>query len=155
MANHALTIYASASEAEAALEAIADTVEADIVPFMEAGRQKFALITSADHSLAVAKAAVYSTALPTAGTDILSEDVSPTASPSTLQIYVCVTVAGVLTLARTNDSTTTLELLNCGESLVANSGFIFSVPWRSGDTVNLRYSATGGTISTLLLDEVQ
>jgi hypothetical protein len=45
MAKYALAIYKTAAAAEAALEAVDNTTTAVIVPFMEQGRQKFALIT--------------------------------------------------------------------------------------------------------------
>lgn len=47
MADWIAEVYASASDLETAVEAVANTVTIHIVPFMEAGKQKFMLVKSA------------------------------------------------------------------------------------------------------------
>jgi hypothetical protein len=102
----------------------------------------------------IAKAAVFNTALPTAEASLLGDDITPTNSPSILRIYVCISVAGVLRVARTVGATTVTEDLNGGTALAAGAGYMFDVEWRSGDSVNFRYSVTTGTINVLRADEV-
>ena len=102
----------------------------------------------------MAKADIFNTALPAAEADWLGADITPTNSPSYLRIYVCVAAAGVLRVARTTGGTTVTEDLNGGASLTANSAYMFTVPWRSGDRINTRYSVTGANIKRLLIDEI-
>lgn len=103
----------------------------------------------------IAKAAIFNTALPAADNDILGAVIAPTNSPSWLRIYITVAVAGVLYLRRTVGGVTVSENLNNGVNLVANSAYCFgSIEWRTGDSLNLRYSATGGNILALRIDEI-
>lgn len=102
----------------------------------------------------VGKARVFNEALPAADTDILTADVTPTNSPSYWRISACVSVAGVLSVHRTVGAGDVLEKLNGGTNLTADCLYTFSVPVRSGDSINLQYSATGGTISSLTVDEI-
>ena len=101
----------------------------------------------------IAKADVFGTALPVAEANWLGSNIVPTNSPSHLRIYVCVSVAGILRVARTRTTTVT-ENLNSGNSLTADAAYWFNVPWRSGDSINIRYSVTTGTIKRLLIDEM-
>ena len=102
----------------------------------------------------IAKAALFNAALPAAEADWLASAITPTNSPSYLRVYVCVSVAGILRIARTIDGVTLVEDLNSGNALVANASYLFDVPWRTGDSVNVRYSVTTGTINRLLIDEI-
>jgi len=102
----------------------------------------------------IAKAAIFNTALPAAEANWLGSDIAPTNSPSYLRIYACVSVAGILRVARTVAAVTVTENLNSGNNLVAGAAYLFDVPWRSGDSVNIRYSVTTGTITRLLIDEI-
>ncbi len=102
----------------------------------------------------VAKAAVFNTALPAAEASLLGADILPTNSPSHIRIYVCVSIAGILRIARTNGGVTVVENLNSGGALVAGAAYTFGpIPWRTGDSINIRYSTTAGTILRLLIDE--
>ena len=101
-----------------------------------------------------AKAAIFNTALPAAEANWLGSDIEPTNSPSYLRIYACVSVTGILRVARTQDATTVTEDLNSGADLVADAAYMFTVPWRTGDSINVRYSVTTGTIKRLLIDEI-
>lgn len=103
----------------------------------------------------LAKAAIFNTALPAADTDLLSADITPTNSPSWLRIYVTIAIAGKLYLRRTIGGVTVSEDLNSGDVLTANAAHCFGpVEWRAGDSLNLRYSATGGNILVLRIDEI-
>ncbi len=102
----------------------------------------------------IAKAAIFNTALPAAEANWLGSDIEPTNSPSYLRIYACVSVTGILRVARTIGGVTVTEDLNSATALVAGAAYLFTVPWRTGDSINIRYSVTTGTINRLLVDEI-
>ncbi len=102
----------------------------------------------------LAKAAIFNTALPDAEANWLGTDITPTNSPSYLRIYACVSVTGILRVARKVDAVPVTEDLNSGTALTADAAYIFDVPWRTGDSINIRYSVTTGTIKRLLIDEI-
>ncbi len=102
----------------------------------------------------LAKADLFNTDLPDAEANWLGSDIEPTNSPSYLRIYACVSVTGILRVARTQDATTVTEDLDSGADLVADAAYMFTVPWRTGDSINVRYSVTTGTIKRLLIDEI-
>jgi len=102
----------------------------------------------------LAKAAIFNTALPAIGNDWLGADIIPTNTPSFLRIYLTVAVAGTLIVARTVGGVTVDEELNHGVGLVANCAYMFDVEWRSSDSLNFEYSATGANILVLRCDEI-
>ncbi len=102
----------------------------------------------------IAKASVFNTALPAAEADLLAADISPTNSPSYMRVYICVSVSGVLRVERVQSTVEVTENLNGGVALSAGAAYMFDVPWRSGDTVNLVYSVTSGTIYNLDICEI-
>ena len=102
----------------------------------------------------IAKADLFNTDLPAAEANWLGSAITPTNSPSYLRIYVCVAVAGILRVARTVSAVTITEDLNSGNNLVADGAYMFTVPWRTGDSINVRYSVTTGKIKRLLIDEI-
>jgi hypothetical protein len=102
----------------------------------------------------VAKAAVLNTAEPAAEAALIGAGVTPTKSPSVLRIYASFSNAGILRVARTVGGVTITEDMNGGDALNANAGYMFDIEWRTGDTVNLRYSVTGGTTLVIRVDEV-
>lgn len=102
----------------------------------------------------IAKASLFNQALPAAEASWLTTDITPTNSPSYLRVYVCISVAGVLRVVRTVSGITLKENLNSGNSLTADAAYMFTVPWRAGDAVNICYSVTGGTVKRLLIDEI-
>jgi hypothetical protein len=93
------------------------------------------------------------TALPAINTDILSSAIAPSLDPGLLRIYVCMSIAGVLSVGRYYNAVETLELLNSGNALIAGAAYMFSVAWKMGETINFQYSTTTGTISKLQVDE--
>ena len=102
----------------------------------------------------LAKAAIFNTALPAIGNDFLVADITPTNTPSFLRIYIAVAVAGVLSIAREAGGVTIIEYLNHNVNLVADSAYMFDTEWRTGDGINLRFSATGANILVLRCDEI-
>lgn len=105
-------------------------------------------------SIPIAKAAIFNAALPAADNDILGAAISPTNSPSFLRLYVCVAAAGVFRVARTVGGVTVTENLNSGTNLTADAGYMFTIEWRAGDSINFRYSVTGANIKVLRADEI-
>ena len=104
--------------------------------------------------LPVAKARLFNTALPAALNDFLGASITPTTSPSLLLVYVCVSIAGNFEAVRTSGGVSVGEWLNSSVPLVADSAYMFTVPWRTGDSINFRYSVTTGTIRCLDVLEV-
>jgi len=102
----------------------------------------------------LAKAAIFNAALPAIGVNLLGADITPTDTPSFLRIYLTVAVAGTLIVARTVGGVTVDEELNHGVGLVANCAYMFDVEWRTGDSLNLQFSATGANILVLRCDEI-
>jgi hypothetical protein len=102
----------------------------------------------------LAKAAIFNADLPAAEDNWLGTDIEPTNSPSYLRIYACVSVTGILRVARTVGGVTVTEDLNSGTDLVAGAAYMFTVPWRTGDGIDIRYSVTTGKINRLLIDEI-
>ncbi len=106
-------------------------------------------------NIPVNRANVFNIALPAIDTDLLASVIAPMFSPSVLQIYVSVSVAGKLYVVRSNDggTTTVSEYLNGGGVLTANAAYLFNIAWKDGESINLRYNATGGTLLKLQIDE--
>lgn len=105
--------------------------------------------------LPVAKAALLlNFALPAAEAPWLGADILPTSSPSTLRIYISVSVPGVFRIARTAGGVTVVENLNSGNPLNAGAAYTFDAEWRAGDSVNFRYSVTAGFILCFRADEI-
>jgi hypothetical protein len=141
------------------LEADVEAVLAQLDTVLSTRASEATLSTRATEStlvkaIPIAKAAIFNTALPAAEANWLGADITPTNSPSYLRIYVCVSVAGVLRVARTQGATTVTENLNGGTNLTAGAAYMFDVPWRSGDSINIKYSVTTGTIYRLIIDEI-
>ena len=120
----------------------------------ETGGNLAATATATAKGIPAAKAAVFNTALPSAEAALLASAITPTNSPSYLQVYVCVAVGGIFRVARTVSGVTVTENLNGGTALVADAAYLFTIPWRTGDSINFRYSETGAAIKRLLADEV-
>lgn len=103
---------------------------------------------------AIAKASIFNTALPAAEANLLSQDITPTSSPSFLRIYAVFNKAGIMRVARTIGVTTITENLNDSISLKADAAYLFTIEWRYGDSINFRYSVTTGTIKILRAIEI-
>ena len=95
--------------------------------------------------------------LPDSNTDWLTEDLEINGSPDIawyLNLEVCVSVAGVLSVSRSRNGKIWTEKQNAGESLAAGASYRFTVDVSGGDAINLSYSTTSGTISKLRICEV-
>jgi hypothetical protein len=100
------------------------------------------------------KISIINQSLPTADSNLLSSTITSSyGTSSDLDIYVCMSIAGVLSVKRTVASTTVTEKLNSANALVANALYAFTVSMRPSDSINLQYSTTGGTINSLRIDE--
>jgi len=101
----------------------------------------------------IAKAGIFNTAVAAAEADWLAAPITPTNSPSYLRIYVCTDTDGVMRVARTVGGATITENLNAGSDLNGNASYMFTVPWRTGDEINLRYSVPV-TVLRCTIDEI-
>jgi len=86
----------------------------------------------------------FNVALPAAEANILSSSLKPTVKPSYFVIHITPAIAGVLRVARTKDGVTVIEDLNSGVPLTAGAVHAFTIAVDEGESINLRYSATGG-----------
>ncbi len=102
----------------------------------------------------IPKTSLFNVVLPNSESNWLSINIVPTNSPSYIRIYVNVSIAGTIRIARTVDNNTITENLNSGSNLIANASYMFTSEWRNGDTINIRYSTTSGTIKILRIDEI-
>ncbi len=102
----------------------------------------------------IPKTSLFNTSLPAAESNWLSIEIIPTNTPSYIRIYVCVSVSGIFRVVRIISGTTITENMNGGNALSASAGYMFTVEYRSGDSINLRYSVTSGTIYILRIDEI-
>lgn len=125
--------------------AIVDFSGADITPAGEGTMAKL---------VPVAKAAIFNTAEPAAEASLLGAAIAPTNSPSFLRIYVCFSNGGIFRVARTVGGVTVVENINGGVALTAGAAYSWDIEWRTGDTINFRYSVTGGTTYVLRADEI-
>ncbi|MBN1370176.1 MAG: hypothetical protein JW954_08085 [Dehalococcoidaceae bacterium] len=101
----------------------------------------------------IAKASIFNTAIVAAEADWLAAPITPTSSPSYLRIYVCTDTDGLMRVARTVGGVTVTENLNAGSDLNGNASYMFTVPWRTGDEINLRYSVPV-TVLRCTIDEI-
>lgn len=101
----------------------------------------------------IVKARIFNTVLPAANNDLIGTDIVPTTSPSYIRIYTVMSVSGVLNVMRTVGGNTITEQLNNGIALTADAAYMFAIPWRTGDSINVQYTVTAG--NTLILDIVE
>jgi hypothetical protein len=95
--------------------------------------------------------------LPAENADWLESDLIVSGSPDAvwyLNIDVCVSVAGILSILRTNGTDEWCEIQNAGVELTAGARYLFTIDVTGGDFLNVSYSATGGTIEKLRISEV-
>jgi len=94
---------------------------------------------------------LFNLALPAANANLIStipEPAPPVYTPCIYRIYVCISVAGVLSIKRTFSSVSVNEMLNGGVPLTAGASYMFDI-LVSGESINLTYSVTGGIINFL------
>ena len=104
--------------------------------------------------IAVTKANVFNTALPTAEANILTTGLTPTNAVSYFQISVSMATAGVFRATITRSAVTVTVDFWQGANLQANALYTFPLAVRTGDTINFKYSATGANINILRVEEV-
>jgi len=96
---------------------------------------------SKTRSILISKGSKFNTSV-TADTNIFSSELSPSYSVTLFRIYACFSAAGVLSVKRTKSGVTVTEKLNEDSNLSANSAYSFDIVVKSGETINLQYSAT-------------
>ena len=103
----------------------------------------------------IEKANLHNQALPAIGTNWLASDITPTNSPTTFVVEVAVSIAGTFSAVITKGGNSQTVAFNVipGPALIAGGLYIFSLLVHSGDSVNFVYSATGGTIQILRVQE--
>jgi hypothetical protein len=102
----------------------------------------------------VEKANVHNTAQPAAEASLLGADIAPTNTPALFRVMVSMSNAGIFRAAVTKAGNTQAVDCNSGGALVASALYIFDVLVHNGDTMNFRYSVTGGTTKVLRVQEI-
>lgn len=102
----------------------------------------------------IEKAVIHDQAMPAANTNILGAGITPTNSPTTFRIMVSISIAAKFSAAITRAATTKTSKFNGGADLVTDTLFIFDMLVHSGDSINFQFSATGGTINDLRVQEI-
>lgn len=105
----------------------------------------------------IIKVYVQNEAQPAANTDILADDLTPTNVPCIFRVQVMMSNAGNFFVTMNSGFSTMVGMLNVisGPALVSGGLYIFDVGvYRSGDAINFRYSATGGTVQILKVMEI-
>jgi len=98
---------------------------------------------------------IHNQAQPAANTDIFVLDSFTDTKCSMFVIQIAMSSAGILSVAITRSGNTQVVTFNQGVALIAGSLYIFSILIEDTYTINLRYSVTGGTIQTLLMQEIE
>jgi hypothetical protein len=101
-------------------------------------------------------AATQNVAQPAAGAAILPAYIVPVNTPTTFRIMVAMSNIGILSVIISNSGVTQTLILNAvgGPALAANSLYTFDILIDSGDSINFSYSATGGTVQLLRVQEI-
>jgi hypothetical protein len=102
----------------------------------------------------IAKGSIFNTAQPAADNDLFGAALAPTNSPSIFRVTICMSNAGLFYARRTVAAVSVDEYFQSKAALVATAVYAFDLPVRSGDTLNFRYSVTGGTTLVLRVDEI-
>lgn len=79
----------------------------------------------------------FNTNLPETGTTILTASIKNTNNPGMLRIYICLSIAGVVSIRRTSGGATVSEQLNGGVALTAGAAYTFYIPWIQGEKIDL------------------
>jgi hypothetical protein len=111
-------------------------------------------ITSITQFTPIQKALQHNVALPAAGADLLGAALIPTNTPCSFRISIAVSVSGQLKLDRINGGVEVKTYLNGGIALNESVEYTFDVQVYTGDTINLEYTSTGGTVMILRIAEI-
>jgi len=98
---------------------------------------------------------IHNTAQPLANTDIFAVSSFTETQCSMFVIQIAMSNAGILSVAITRAGNTQVVSLNEGVALTAGALYTFAITIESTYTINLRYSVTGGTIQTILMQEIE
>lgn len=102
----------------------------------------------------IQKALQHNVTLPAAGADLLGANLSPTNTPCSFRVTIAVSITGQLTLVRINGGVEVKPLLNGGIALSERVEYTWDIQVYAGDTINLEYSTTGGTVMILRIAEI-
>lgn len=104
--------------------------------------------------VSIEKAVIHNTVLPApANTDFLIPSITPTNTPCGFIVQIAVSITGIFYAVITRGVSTQAVFFNQAVALTANALYIFEMLVHNGDTVNFRYTATGGTIQILRVQE--
>lgn len=94
--------------------------------------------------------------LPDVDTNWFSEDIVPQRTPTTLRFQVSVSVEGILSAVIKRGGNEQIIFFNAtsGPDLLADGLYTFEILAHEGDSINFRYSKTGGSIKVLRVQEI-
>jgi hypothetical protein len=87
----------------------------------------------------------------TANTNILSTGITSYYN-CIFRIYACFDTDGVLSIKRTQGSTTVTEVLNGGNDLTANSAYAFDIIVEKDEVINLQFSVNATALTLKVLE---
>lgn len=105
-----------------------------------------------DYLYPISKGNIFNTVV-LAATDFYGAALAPSYAPCGWRIYVCLSVAGILSVRRTFGGVTVAENLNAGTALTANAAYIFDISVDVDETINFRTSV-GATILKMSVWEI-
>lgn len=89
-----------------------------------------------------------------ANTNIFFSDLNPIITPVDFRVQIIMSNSGVFSVVITNGGNSQVGSLNGGVALTAGALYIFDILINKGDTINFRYSNTGGNIQVLRVQEL-
>ena len=101
-------------------------------------------------------ASLHDVSLPDAGENWLETDITPLISPTTFRIEVAVSKTGIFSATITNHENIQLVNFNVtsGPELIEDGVYVFELLVHKGDSINFRFSASGGKIKILRVQEI-
>lgn len=105
-------------------------------------------------SPATTAATIHNVALPVIGNSLIGGAITPSNPPSGFRTEVGITSAGQLTAVIDRGANAQSMLLNAGNDLNSGCLYIFDITVHSGDTMDLTYSVSSGTIQVIRIEEV-
>lgn len=97
---------------------------------------------------------IHNTALPAIGSSLIGGAITPSNPPCGFRTQVGISVNGQLSAVIINSGNAQSLLLSAGTGLNPGTLNIFDIIVHSGDTMDLTYSVTGGTIQVIRVDEI-
>lgn len=94
--------------------------------------------------------------LPDEGDNWLPEDIIPIISPTTFRIQVSVSISGIFSAVITNEGNAQIVDFNAasGPTLIEDGVYVFELLVHKGDSINFQFSASGGKIKILRVQEI-